>query len=121
MVISVLPITKGYPFTFSLQFMSAGGTAIFLAPNPIPSRIRGEFRYSPDPSYPVLGHVDTTDGTLTINNDGSLTMSMPEAMTAGFPAGTVFLDFARVDGGITTPVGVQFQWPVVAPVTAVLT
>lgn len=119
-MISVQPITRGYFFTFTLQFTLPGGDPVFSTP--VPSRIRGEFRKSPDPTkWPLLGAVDTQDGSLVLNADGSITMKIAEAVTALFPQGKVVLDFARVDNGVTSPVGVLFQWPVITPVTAAMT
>lgn len=118
-LITVQPIVRGYPFIFTLQFNLTGGGALFLA-SPIPSRIRGEFRVAPGSLFPVLGVVDTLDGTLVKNVDGSVTMNLTELVTALFPEGSVALDFARLDSGITSAVGVLFQWPTVTPVTAAL-
>ena len=119
--ITVQPITIGYPWKFSLQFLLPGGGAVFLQ-SPAPSRVRGEFRSGPSSSNALLGFVDNGagDGSLVINGDGSITMALAEGVTANFPPGTVFLDFARLDSGVTSPVGVMFQWPVVQPVTATL-
>lgn len=117
--LTVQPIVRGYPFVFSLQFNLTGGGALFLT-SPIPSRVRGEFRQAPGLEYPLLAFVDTVGGSLTMNSDGSVTMSLTEAQTAAMPVGAVCLDFARLDSGVTSAVGVQFSWPVIEAVTAAL-
>lgn len=116
--IAVKPITVGYAFSFSLDFTAPGGGAPAGFDLTTAQRVYGEFRARPIDTGAPLAAIDTADGTLVVVDANTISFSIPAAKTAAMiPGKAVWLDFARRDAGVWSPIPVRIAWPVQDAVT----
>lgn len=112
-LVTVKRIVQGYPFVHRLVFASPTGGPVGMAPLNAADRITGGFRSAANPGLPVIGTIDTADGSLAAIDAVTLRLVVPAALTGLFPLTGVALAFARSDGGTWSPLPIVFPcWPV---------